>query len=98
MFFEELLRDCLMDKMTTRRSDMNENSHYPQITLTLINKNIIGIAASSQLSVDVESIIHQMYLYCHRYTMKMTNLKHFCEEAEIKYKKYWRIPQLDDFR
>jgi histone deacetylase complex regulatory component SIN3 len=67
--------------------------------MQVLNKNIIGIGcnahilssainiASSLMNIDVEVIISQIYLYFHRFTVRVASFKQFCEEVEIEYRK-----------
>lgn len=65
----------------------------------LLGKTIIGIGcnahivsnaintASSLMSIDVEVVITHIYLHFERFTVSVTSLKTFCEEASVEYKK-----------
>ncbi|KAL0830853.1 hypothetical protein ABMA28_002959 [Loxostege sticticalis] len=43
--------------------------------------------AADLLPVDVEHIVTKIYSYFYIYTVRVENLKEFCEEAEMQYKK-----------
>lgn len=79
----------------TRKGDNNVHKKM----MHLLGKNIIGIGcnahivsnaintASSLMSIDVEVIIPQIYLYFERFTVRVASLKSFCEEVSVEYKK-----------
>ncbi|CAH0563113.1 unnamed protein product [Brassicogethes aeneus] len=64
-----------------------------------LNQNIIGVGcaahilhnaiqtAADLLSVDIENIAIKIYSYFYIYTVRVENLKEFCDSADMEYKK-----------
>lgn len=87
------------------RTRKGVNNVYTKLQ-DLLKRNILGIGcnahiisnaintASSSMSIDVEVIITNIYLYFNRFTVRVANLKEFCKEAGIQYKKllgYYKV-------
>lgn len=80
------------------RNRRGVNNVYTKLT-DLLQRNILGIGcnahilsnaintASSSMPIDVEVIVTNIYLYFHRFTVRVANLKQFCDEADVEYKK-----------